>query len=162
MKNNLICFLLLLFTFNFSYCQGVDKVLRKYKNDQGVSAMSFASNINQLIKNNKVEFKSVISECEVLVFNTPNDINKTDKEKLKAAVKAEAFDELLSVKDKRGSAKLYAVGKGETLSKVFAMLSYDKKNIYLTFKGKIYFDELSKMNFFFDRGNQLTDILNSK
>ncbi len=59
----------------------------------------------------------------------------------------------MNVKDKKGKINVQAISTGETLKKVFAEVNTEGKQIYLIFTGKLYFEELSKLNLNFEGGD---------
>jgi hypothetical protein len=159
MKSQFIFAMLFLFG---SACFGqnsIETVLRKYKNDDGVISLNFTGDLSKLIKNECGDLKTKIESCEVLVFDAKESISAEDKAKLRAALQKDKYEALMNVKDKRGKINLQAISTGETLKKVFAEVSTEGKEIYLIFTGKLYFDELSKLNLNFDGGDVFKDFL---
>jgi hypothetical protein len=157
-KTILIFLIMTLVAFETS-AQSMDKVLRKYRNDEGVVSLNFGGDISRYMKSNEVKMKSKIESCDVLIFNDPNNVTSKDLIAIKKLLTDNKFDEMISVKDKRGKANIYTISKGETLSHVFGILKAEKRNIYITLTGNIYLEELSKLNMFFDGGNDLSKFL---
>lgn len=159
MKSQFIFAMLFLFV---SVCFGqnsIETVLRKYKNDDGVISLNFTGDLSKLIKNECGDLKTKIESCEVLVFDAKESISAEDKTKLRAALQKDKYEALMNVKDKRGKINVQAISTGETLKKVFAEVSTEGKQIYLIFTGKLYFDELSKLNLNFEGGDVFKDFL---
>ncbi len=155
-----ISLVLILFISSMAiYGQSMDKVLRKYRNDDGVISLNFAGDMSRFMKTSNVKLKSKVTSCDVLIFNEPNDIKPSDYAKIKSNLSSKNFEQLISVKDKRGKANIHIISKGETISEVFAIVSAEKRNMYVTLTGTMYLEELGKLNMFFDGGNDLSKFL---
>lgn len=46
----------------------IKKVLRKYKNDDGVISLNFTGDLSKFLKNECGDLKTKIESCEVLIF----------------------------------------------------------------------------------------------
>jgi hypothetical protein len=162
MKNNIhftILVLFLFFTQGLS-AQSVDKVLRKYRNDKGVASFNFAGDVGRYMQSNKDKLKSKIETCDVLIFDPKNNLEAKDLTTLKAIVKGNSYEELINIRDKRGTANIYVISKSDDVVKeVFAMVNAEGKNIYAVIRGNILLDELSKLNMFFEGGTNITKFL---
>jgi hypothetical protein len=149
--NLILCFISIV--INAHTQNNVDKVLRKYRNDEGVASFNFAGNLTRFLGEDKT-LKTRIETCDVLVFNSPQNISVSDLNKIKAAIVTDRYDELMNIKDKKGKLTVHAISTGDILSKVFAQVSAEGKNIYFTLTGKIFFEELGKLNLDFSGGEQ--------
>lgn len=158
MLNFLIALVIMLTSGTVIAQSGLEKVFRKYRNDEGVISFNFAGNLDQLIRTKEGKLKTKIDKCEILIFNAPDNLKKEDEGKLKLALTTEKFSELFSIKEKTTSAKLFAIENGETLKCVYASAKVQGKNIYLLFSGNIYFDELSKLNLDFGDSKELKSV----
>lgn len=146
MKQYLLTLLLIASASLIFSQNSIDKVLRKYRNDEGVAHFNFAGNINSLLEKN-VTLKTKIDACDVLVFNQNDNISKEDLTKLKAAIGSDKLEEYMNIKDKRGKFTLYVkTGKADAYSKVFSIIHYESKVIYFTLDGSIHINELTNLN----------------
>ena len=159
MKSQFIIAMLFLFVSAGFGQNSIETVLRKYKNDDGVISLNFTGDLSKLIKNECGDLKTKIESCEVLVFDAKESISAEDKAKLRSALQKDKYEALMNVKDKRGKINVQAISTGETLKKVFAEVTTEGKQIYLIFTGKLYFDELSKLNLNFEGGDVFKDFL---
>jgi hypothetical protein len=124
----------------------IDKVLRKYRNDEGVAHFNFAGNIHRILEQN-ADIKTKIDACDVIVFSNKENIATSDLTKLKAAIASDKMEEYMNIKDKRGKFTLYVKSsKTDAYSKVFSIVQYEDKTIYFTLDGSIYINELTKLN----------------
>jgi hypothetical protein len=156
----LLFLFLILFMQNLSAQTSVDKVLRKYRNDRGVASFNFAGDVGRYMQSNKDKLKSQIETCDVLIFDPKNNLEAKDLTTLKAIVKGNSYEELINIRDKRGTANIYVISKSDDVVKeVFAMVNAEGKNIYAVIRGNILLDELSKLNMFFEGGTNITKFL---
>jgi hypothetical protein len=160
MKKILHLIMILLTVTTLSAQNNVDKVLRKYRNDRGVASFNFAGDVSKYMQNSKVQLKSKIETCDVLVFGEKSDLTEKDRATLKKIVKANKYEELINVRDKRGKANIYIISKSDNIvEEVFAMVNAEGKNIYAVLRGNILLEELSKLNMFFDGGANISNFL---
>jgi hypothetical protein len=157
-----INWLIAIFVMMTSVCfsqTSVEKIFRKYKNDEDVVSLSFKGDLSNFLRNKaEVEFKSKIEACEFFMFDGKDNISKSDEAKIKEALNNDKYELLINVRNKTVKANVYAISKGEALSKVYAVASLDNKNIYLILAGNIFFEELSKMDFNIDGAKGLKDV----
>jgi hypothetical protein len=133
----------------------IEKIFRKYKNDQDVVSLSFKGDLSNLLRNKEFELKSKIEGCEFFMFDGKNNISKSDESKIKSAIAKDKYEILINMRDKTTKANVYAISNGDTLSKVYATANINNKNIYLILTGRIFFEELSKLDFNFDGAKDL-------
>lgn len=137
----------------------VEKIFRKYKNDDDVVSLSFKGDLSNFLRNKtEIDFKSKIEACEFLMFDGKDNISKTDEAKIKEALNKDKYELLINVRNKTVKANVYAISRGESLSKVYAVANLDNKNIYLILVGNIFFEELSKMDFNIDGAKGLKEV----
>ncbi len=136
----------------------VEKIFRKYKNDENVVSLSFKGDLSNLLRNKTLDLKSKIEGCEFFMFQGKEDISVSDETKVKTALTKEKYETLINVRNKEVNAKVYAISSGETLSKVYAVGKLQNKNIYLILTGNIFFEELSKFDFNFDGAKDLKSV----
>ncbi|HMS98300.1 MAG TPA: DUF4252 domain-containing protein [Saprospiraceae bacterium] len=153
MKRNIFTALLLMGTSLLFSQNAIEKVLRKYKNDDGVISLNFAGDLSKFLKNECGDLKTKIESCEVLIFEGKSAVSSEDKTKLKSALASDKYETLMNVKDKKGKINIQAISNGESLKKVYAEVSAEGRQIYLVFTGKLYFEELSKLNLNFEGGD---------
>ena len=160
MKTNLLL-ISFLFTVTFTFSQSsIESVLRKYKNDENVVSLNFKGDLSKFLNGNEgTKLKSKINGCDVLIFNNKEEVSVNDKAKIKAALSKDNYEMLVNVKDKQGKMELHAISKGDILSKVYANVNFDNKNIIVIFTGSLIFEELSKMNFDFEGGEAFKSFL---
>lgn len=160
MKTRLLLFILLAFASGTFAQNSIETVLRKYKNDEGVVSLNFKGDLSKfLTTKDGSKLRSKIDACEVLVFKDNEDVNNTDKTKIKTALSTDKYEMLINVKDKRGKMELHAISKGDVLSKVYGNVKYENKTILLIFTGSLLFEELNKMNFDFEGGEAFKSFL---
>ena len=160
MKTNLLL-ISFLFTVTFTFSQNsIESVLRKYKNDENVVSLNFKGDLSKFLNGKEdTKLKSKINGCDVLIFNNKEEVSVNDKAKIKAALSKDNYEMLVNVKDKQGKMELHAISKGDILSKVYANVNFDNKNIIVIFTGSLIFEELSKMNFDFEGGEAFKSFL---
>lgn len=160
MKTNLLI-IAILFSLTTAFSQnGIENILRKYKNDEGVVSLNFKGDLSKFLKGDENStLKSKIDACEVLIFSNKEDIDNDDKTKIKTALNKDKYEMLVNVKDKKGRMELHAISKGDVLSKVYATINADNKNIFVIFTGSLVFEELSKMNLDFEGGEAFKTFL---
>lgn len=122
----------------------IETQLRKYKNDEGVSAMSFSGDITNFF-DEKDKIKSKVDNCEVLIFNKKDIANK-DRTKINNALEVDGYEMLMNVKSKDTKLEIYSIGTENVFSKVFARVNTGEMNMYFVFTGEIHYNELSKLN----------------
>jgi hypothetical protein len=155
---NLIILAFVIIATSINAQTGLEKVFRKYKNDEGVVSLSFSGDLTRMIQNKDLKLKTKIDNCEVLIFSNKENVSKSDEAKIKTAIAVDKYDLLMNVKNKTTKANVYAVAKGDALSKVYAAASMDNKTYYLILSGNIYFDELSKLNLDFQGAEGLKNV----
>ncbi|MBK8700198.1 MAG: DUF4252 domain-containing protein [Saprospiraceae bacterium] len=153
----LVCLVMLIQTSTAQ--NSIERVLRKYKNDDGVISMNFAGDLSKLLKNDCGDLKTKIESCEVLIFEGNQGLTSNDKTKLKSAIEVDKYETLMNVKDKKGKINLQAISRDGVLNKVFEEVTAEGKNIYIIFSGKLYFEELSQLNLNFAGGDVFKDFL---
>jgi len=130
-----------------TYAQSPHNILRQYKNNDGVMSLKFDGDIMGMLDNdNGEEIKSELEFMDVIMFKEGGDISDADKAKLKAGLEADNYELLINAKDKGNRVKVMGLQEGETISQVFINANTEKANIYVVVKGKLYFDELKKLN----------------
>ncbi len=159
MKKISVLFAFVLGLASFANAQSsVEKIFRKYKNDEDVVSLSFKGDLSNLIRNKESDLKSKIEACDFFMFDGKDNISLSDEAKIKAALAKDKYELLINMKDKTTKANVFAISKGETLSKVYAVVNLNNKNIYLILTGNIYFEDLSKMDFDIDGVKGLKDV----
>lgn len=153
MKRSIFTTLMVLSVFISNAQNSIEKVLRKYKNDDGVISLNFTGDLSKFLKNECGDLKTKIESCEVLVFEGKTGVSAEDKTKLKSALARDKYETLMNVKDKRGKVTIQAISNGESLKKVYAEVYAQDRQIYLLFTGKLFFEELSKLNLNFEGGD---------
>ncbi len=153
--------LICLITLSIGFAQNsIESVLRKYKNDEGVISLNFKGDLSKFLNNEgDTKLKSTIEACEVLIFNANDGLSKSDRSKISTALAKDKYEMLMNVKDKKGKMELHAISKGDNLSKIYANVNAENKNILVIFSGNLIFEELSKMNFDFEGGNMFKSFL---
>jgi len=130
-----------------TYSQSPHNILRQYKNNDGVMSLKFDGDIMGMLDSpDGEEIKSELEYMEVIMFKEGGDLTEADQAKLKAGLKADNYELLINAKDKGNRVKVMGLQEGETISQVFINADTEKANIYIVVKGKLYFDELKKLN----------------
>ena len=135
--------------------KNIDQVLRKYKNDGGVMNLNFTGEVLNMLNENKSKLKSTIDVVDVLIFENKNDINASDKIKIKDVLSRYKFDLMIDIKNKTQNVKLYALEDGAFLNKIYAHVNSPEMNAYFVLSGKIIFEELAKLGMDFQNSNGL-------
>lgn len=134
--------------FTDSYAQSPSNTLRKYKNDQNVFSIKYqGENLNKFIKKSKDNpLKSKIDFVDIYLFKAGSMISPKDNQSILANLKSSKYEELVSVKDKRGTLKVFSISTGNTMSKMYANLSSTgKENYFVLLEGNIYLNEISEI-----------------
>lgn len=129
-----------------AFSQNPYNILRKYKNDDGVVAIKFEGDMLNLLKSEGETLKSELDYMDIIVFKEGKDMKKEDKKELTSLLKKENFQMLINAKHEQGKLKIMGLDGGDWISKVYANVQSDKANVYVVMKGKIYFEELQKLN----------------
>lgn len=146
MKKIIFSVLMLAAFASTSFAQNsIETKLRKYKNDEGVMAFSLSGDIANFFDSQEEKIKSKVTNCEVLLFNSGNDVSDSDKAKVQAAIQKDGYEMLINVKNGKNRVKVYSAGTTDVFDKVYAQVNSDDMNIYFILSGKIHFDELSKL-----------------
>ncbi len=127
--------------------KSIEKVFRKYKNDDGIVALSFAGDLSNMVQNKDLNLKTKITNCELYMFSGKDNVSTSDQAKIKTALKTDNYESLINVRNQDVKASIYAISKGDALSKLYIEGKMDNKNVYVMLAGNIFLDELSKLNF---------------
>ncbi|MFZ1751213.1 MAG: DUF4252 domain-containing protein [Saprospiraceae bacterium] len=160
MRHSVIILLLIGSIFSeLSAQKSIDHILRKYKNDQGVMVMNFTGDVLKMINQSDKKIQSTIDEVEILVFEEKQDIDVSDRNKIKGLLTQNKFDLLIDIKNKNQKVQLYAIEGQNYLNKVYASVNVDEFNAYFILSGKIIFSELAKLGMDFQNvdGMKLLD-----
>lgn len=129
-------------------------LLRKYKNDSGVLYFDAGSMLRKKLTADS-KMSSQIVAADVYIFEGVNDVNASDKQKINSFVSSKSFDVLIDAKQKGSNTKLFVREKGDFLEELVGIVHYDKYRIYIFAKGKLVYEELSKLGLNFDQGGGL-------
>ena len=143
-KSVLICSILCLF-FSAAYTQSsIDVVLRKYKNDEGVTTVKYeGDNLNKLINKSKKNFKTQLDYVDIIGLRKKNDLSDKDKNTVSNILKNQQFEELINVKSKEGKVKIHTLYQNDVINKIYAQLQSEEfGNYHAILSGKIHLEEL--------------------
>jgi hypothetical protein len=129
----------------------IENILRRYKNDEGVINLNFDGNSIKKMIQTKEKIKSEISVVDVIVFEKKANLSASDITKINTLLTRDKFELLVDSKSKDGKAKVYAVDAGPHLTQIYAQVSGNGMTAYMIIKGKIIFEELSKLGLDFDK-----------
>jgi hypothetical protein len=150
---------LLIFTITIGISQKkIDHVLRKYKNDANVTSLDMSGDFKKMVQDE--DLRSEIESLNVLVFSKNEKVSDRDLTKIKDIMNSENFEALINVKNKDAKFKVYVVEDGDFISDLYAEINSHDYQAYITIRGKVIYEELSKFNFNFEGAevfNQLKD-----
>ena len=126
----------------------IDNTLKRYRNNSDAIHYNLKGDIGKLFKDQDLKLlKSNIEVLDVIAFNDGKNMADKDLKRINASIDKEGWEILMDVKEKSQKIKMYSIGNDDILEKVFVMLQSKEMNTFLLFRGKIYFEELSKLNF---------------
>lgn len=144
---SMICGVFLLSTV-MNAQNSIDNMLKRYRNDSDAIHYNLKGDISKLFSDQDIKLmKSKIELLDVIVFNNGKNISSKDLDRINKSIGSEGWEMLMNIKEKSQKIKMYSIGNDEILQKVFVMVQGQDMNAFLLFKGNIYFDELSKLNF---------------
>ncbi len=149
MKNIITILLVSFISLSASAQYGVDNIFRKYKNDKGVIAWQFEGDISGMLKTKDGEdIKSSLESVDFVMFiEEGSDISDKDKQKLKEKIKSDKYELLVEARDKGQKVRLMGIEDGNTITKVFAQVSFENKSAYFFLTGEIYLEDLNNIEF---------------
>lgn len=149
MKNIIIVLLISFISISVSAQYGVDNIFRKYKNDKGVIAWQFEGDIAGMLKTKDGgDIKSSLESVDFVMFiEDGTDISDKDQQKLKEKIKSDKYELLVEARDKGQKVKLMGIQDGDTITKVFAQVSFEKKSAYFFLTGEIFLEDLNNIEF---------------
>ena len=137
---------LFLFTISTFAQRSADNIFRKYQNDNGVMYMDLGGDFAQFLEKDGEEIKSTIEQVKLMVFSKGNNMDKSDIADLKSSLKKGDYELLIQANDKKGKVNLYVVDSGDYFTEIFGMVESGEYNVYARLYGKIYYDELAKLD----------------
>jgi hypothetical protein len=125
----------------------VDVVLRKYKNDEGVTTMKYqGENLNKIINKSKKDLKTKLDYIDVIGLSAKDDIDQKDKQTISNILKSQKFDELINVRSKEGKVKIHTLYVDDTIHKIYAQFNSEEfGNYHAILSGKIFLEELGEI-----------------
>lgn len=126
----------------------VESLLKRYNNNDDVIAFNLNGNLMNLFESveGAEEIKSKVDNLSVLLFKKGDDISAGDRQKLKGLVKTQGYEPLINAKHEDGKIKIYAIDGGDFIERLYAELTTDEHNVYLSVKGKIHYEDITKLN----------------
>ena len=120
--------------------------------------LNFTGEVLKMLNENKSKLTSTIDVVDVLIFENKNDINASDKIKIKDVLSRDKFDLMIDIKNKTQNVKLYALEDGAFLNKIYAHVNSPEMNAYFVLSGTILFEELAKLGMDFQNANGLRSL----
>jgi len=149
MKNTITILLVAFVSLSVSAQYGVDNIFRKYKNDKGVIAWQFEGDIAGMLKTtNGEDIKSSLESVDFVMFiEEGKDISDKDQQKLKEKINSDGYEMLVQARDKGQKVKLMGIQSGDSITKVFAQVSFENKSAYFFLTGEIFLEDLNNIEF---------------
>jgi len=149
MKNTITILLVAFVSLSVSAQYGVDNIFRKYKNDKGVIAWQFEGDIAGMLKTtNGEDIKSSLESVDFVMFiEEGKDISDKDQQKLKEKINSDGYEMLVQARDKGQKVKLMGIQNGDSITKVFAQVSFENKSAYFFLTGEIFLEDLNNIEF---------------
>lgn len=149
MKNVITILLVAFVSISVSAQYGVDNIFRKYKNDKGVLAWQFEGDISKLLKTKDGgKIKSTLESVDFVMFiEEGTDISEKDQVKLKEKIKMDRYELLVQARDKGQKIELMGIEDGDTITKVFAQVSFENRSAYFFLTGEIYLEDLNNIEY---------------
>jgi hypothetical protein len=163
-KKQLGILALLLFTISVSAQRSAENIFRKYKNDSGVMYMDVGGDFAQFLKNDEQEIKSSVEQVKLMVFTNGKNMNETDLKDLKSSLKTDKYELLIKAKHEEGRISLYVIenGSGDYFEEIFGIVESPEYNVFARLYGKIYYEDISKLNMDMGNAGNFGDIFSGK
>lgn len=129
------------------YSQGVETVLRRYRNDQDVFSYTIDGSWSNLFK--EVEGEKIESEVEyfsILMFKNDSDLKEKDQARLQEKLNELELDKYIEAREKGSKLEVFAKEKDEFISNTFIRIHYDQNTIYVVLRGNIRLQDLQKLD----------------
>ena len=152
---------LLLFTLSVSAQRSADNIFRKYKNDSGVMYVDVGGDFAQFLeKEGGEDIKSSIDQVKLMVFSNGKNMSASDLKDLKTSLQGDKYELLITAKHDKGRINLYVVedGSGDFFEEIFGIVESDEFNVFARMYGKIYYDDLSKLDMDMGKAGNFGDI----
>ena len=159
-KKQLGILMLLLFTISISAQRSAENIFRKYKNDTGVMYMDLGGDFASFLKEEGEDIQSSVDQVKLMIFTNGNNMKDADVKDLKTSLQADKYELLITAKDKGNKINLYVVedGSGDFFEEIFGIVEMEEVNVYARLFGKIYYDELSKLNMDMGKAGNFSEI----
>ncbi len=147
-KKQLGILMLLLFTMSVTAQRSAENIFRKYKNDSGVMYMDLGGDFASFMKTEGEEIKSSVETIKLMIFTNGNNMKDGDLKDLKSSLKSDKYELLITAKDKGNRVNLYVIedGSGDFFQELFGIVESEEVNVFARVYGKIYYDDLSKLD----------------
>lgn len=125
--------------------RSADNIFRQYKNDSGVMYLDMGGDFAKFLDEGQ-GVQSEIESVQIMVFSKGNNMSEADVKELKNTLTTNPYELLIQAKHADGKANLYVVDDGDFFTEIFGIIQSKDYNIYARIYGKLYYDDLSKLD----------------
>lgn len=149
--------------FSATAQRSADNIFRKYKNDRGVMYMDLGGDFASFLDTEE-EIKTEVESIKILIFSDGENMGEDDLKDLKASLRNDEYEQLIQANTKEGRVNLYVVDGDvdDHFSEIFGILQSDKYNVFVRLYGKIYFEDLGKIDMNMGKAGNFGDFFGGK
>jgi hypothetical protein len=135
----------LLFVLQLNAQRSADNIFRQYKNDSGVMYLDMGGDFAKFLDEGQ-GVQSKIESVQIMVFSKGNNMTADDVKELKNTLTTSPYEMLIQAKHEGGKANLYVIDDGDYFTEIFGIIQSEEYNIYARIYGKLYYDDLAKLD----------------
>jgi hypothetical protein len=153
MKNIIIVLLLaFILPLTSSAQRSVNRFIDKYYDKENVTTVELSGFVLKMAAKfvDDDEGKQIlasISRLQVLAMDGKNHVTKKDLNALKAKVKKDKFEELMTIKTKGTSVDFFIKEENGVIKNILLLVSGKEEFVMLNLRGKLKFDDIQKLDF---------------
>jgi len=137
--------------------RSADNIFRKYKNDSGVMYLDMGGDFARFLDEGQ-GIQSEIETVQIMVFSKGENMKEVDLSELKTTLNSTPYEMLIQAKHEGGKANLYVVDNGDYFTELFGIVQSDEYNIYARIFGKLYYEDVSKLDMNMGGGKNFGEI----
>lgn len=169
MKNTILVLLLtiIMLPMTTHAQRSVNRFIDKYYAKDDVTTVELSGPLLKMVakfadKKGGTKILSSISKLQVMAMNGQNHVKKADYQKFKDRVVRDKFEQLMYVRNGKTEVNFYVREKKNAISNVLVIVKEEDNFILLNVKGKLKFEDLQKLDFDVDGGDQFKKLPKSK
>ncbi|HMQ07929.1 MAG TPA: hypothetical protein PKC30_11550 [Saprospiraceae bacterium] len=159
MKNTLITLILIAIAIPVLAQRTPNNIFRKYKNYDSALYLETKGDFVKFPLLDDGTQRSKVSRIEVIAFGEDQGLKEKDHFEFTESLKKHDYEMLMQVKNPELKADIYVSGDMEYVEEAFGFFHIQGFKIYARLMGKIYLEDLQKMDFNMDGASSIFGIL---